>query len=131
MTAQRVLSNLTTNLITSYITIYSILQFYNSSIVHEHARYQKTQTMTIVQYLHIFNSTILQFFDSTRTCTLPKTQTMTIDQYFHLFNSTIQRFYIKTHITKKRKLWSLTTTSVYSIIWFYMKTHVTKKKLKL
>ena len=114
---------------------YSILQFYNSSILHEHARYQKTQTMTIDQCLHIFNSTILQFFDSTRTCTLPKNSNYDhgpiILPFIQFYNSTI--LHENTHHQNANANYDHWLLLAYiqfynsTILRFYMKTHVTKK----
>ena len=92
--------------------IYSILQFYNSTILQENTHHQKNSNF-IDCYLHIFNSTILQ--EKTRH----QKNSNFIDCYLHIFNSTILPFYGSTgkHVTKKTQT-SLTATYIYSILQF-------------
>ena len=98
--------------------LYTIQQFYNSTWTHI---LPKKQTMIIDYYLRIFNSTIQQLYNSTWTHMLPKNTNYDhwlLLAYIQFYNSTIIQFYMNTHVTKKHKLWSLTTSSVYSIQQF-------------
>ena len=84
---------------------------------------EKTQTIIIAYYLHIFNSTILQFYDSTGKHTYQKKLKLhwLLLTYIQFYNSTILRFYRKKHVTKKTQT-SLTATYIYSILQFYIST---------
>ena len=88
--------------------LHMYIQFYNSTILQENTRHQKN---SIAYYLHIFNSTILQFYDSTgKHMSLKKLKLHCILlTYIQFYNSTILRFYRKRHVTKKTQT-SLTAT---------------------
>ena len=93
----------------------SILQFYDSTWTHTLPKNTDYDHWLLLAYNQFYTSTILRFCMNTHV-----TKNTNYDHWLQTIKqSNNLRCYINTHVTKKHRLWSLTTTSIFSILQFY------------